>query len=189
MHHSLLHLVAATAKMLVDRTLEIDDSSRTVLNASSATIANVQRASRSSRSPLRYFSLPHGSIYVLPKADISRSEPYLIRDRLLVLFYFESLCQTLRTKRHRADLQIHCFGDNYTGLARSKVSLQLGPCAKPGLTFPFTALFTYVSRSRMSFSALRHTQSRKFGFPIRGHICAISSGDPNPANPSSRFTY
>jgi len=50
----------------------------------------------------------------------------LIRDRLLILF--PSL--SIRFRERSANLQIDCFGNNYAGLARSKVSFRLGPCAR-----------------------------------------------------------
>jgi len=34
----------------------------------------------------------------------------------------------------------------------------------------------------MFFNILQHTQPRKFGFPIRGHIYDLELADPNPAS-------
>jgi len=69
--------------------------------------------------------------------DLHTAESRCVKVRALLdqsstlSFISESLCQTLRTKR-RADLQIRCFGENYTGHARLKVSLRLAPCKKSG---------------------------------------------------------
>ncbi|XP_070170716.1 uncharacterized protein [Polyergus mexicanus] len=42
-----------------------------------------------------------------------------------VSFISESLCQTMRTKRSRASLHVQCFGERYSGVAKSQVSLTL----------------------------------------------------------------
>lgn len=67
-------------------------------------------------------------------------------------FISESLCQALRTKRQRTDLQIRCFGDKFTGMARSSVSLLLTPRSKSVPNFPLTA---YVFQRITSYAASR----------------------------------
>ncbi|XP_070170737.1 uncharacterized protein [Polyergus mexicanus] len=42
-----------------------------------------------------------------------------------VSFISESLCQTMHTKRSRASLHVQCFGERYSGVAKSQVSLTL----------------------------------------------------------------
>jgi len=91
-----------------------------------------------------------------------------------VSFISASLCRTLRTKRQRVDLQIRCFGDNFTGFARSKVSLRLGPCAKPGPTFPFTA---YVFQRITTYAA-----SQVRFPPSWPHLRDLELADPDPAS-------
>jgi len=87
-------------------------------------------------------------------------------------FISESLCQTPRTKRQRADLQIDCFGDTYASLARSKVSFLLGPCAKSGLKFT-----TYVFQG-ITIYATSHIR-----FPHSWpHLRNLELADPNPAS-------
>jgi len=77
-----------------------------------------------------------------------------------VSFISESLCQTLRTKRQRA-APIRYFGDNYIGRARSKVSFRLGPCAKSGTTFSFTAyVFQRITTYADSVSPLLAISAR-----------------------------
>jgi len=152
-HHSLLHPAAATVPTPVNQAPEIDDSSRTVSTTSPATVANVQNAQAE--------AVPVQVLLATVWVDLHTTEDWRFKVRALLdqgstlSFIFKSLCQTLRTKRQRADLQIRCFGDNFTGLARSKVSLRLGPCTKPGPTFPFTA---YVFQ-RITTYALQLTGS------------------------------
>lgn len=89
-------------------------------------------------------------------------------------FISESLCQTLRTKRQRAELHIRCFGEKYTGLAKSRVSLQLAPCAKSAPMFPLTA---YVFQRITSYAA---SQIRSLAtWP---HLRDLPLADPNPAS-------
>jgi len=92
----------------------------------------------------------------------------------ILSFISTSLCRTLRTKRQRVDLQIHCFGDNFTGFARSKVSLRLGPYAKPRPTFPFTA---YVFQRITTYAVLQV----RFP-PSWPHLCDLELADPDSAS-------
>jgi len=57
-------------------------------------------------------------------------------------------------KRQCADLQIRCFGENYTDHARAKVSLRLAPCIKFGPMFLLMRTFFSVLRDLTS-SVLR----------------------------------
>jgi len=171
-HHSLLHSAVATAPMPVDQALEVDDSSQTLSTAPSPTVANVQNA-QAQVAPVQV-------LLATAWVELYTTEGRRFKVRTLfdqgstLSFISESLCQTLRTKRQGADLQIRCFGDNYTGLARSKVSLRLGPCAKPGFTFPFTA---YVFQRITTYAA---SQMRlPYSWP---HLRDLELADPNPAS-------
>lgn len=89
-------------------------------------------------------------------------------------FISESLCQLMRTKRHRADLQIRCFGHKYTGAAKSKVSLELSPCSKATPIFPFTA-YVYQRLTSYAASQIRPLES----WP---HLRNLPLADPDPAS-------
>jgi len=134
-HHSLLHVAAATVKAPVNQALEVDDT-KAVANASSALTTNVQNVQEEIALVRALLATAWINLYT-PKDQCLKVRILLDRGST-VSFISESLCQTLRTKRQRAEFQIRYFGDNYTGLARSKISLRLGSCAKSG-TVTFTA--------------------------------------------------
>jgi len=64
------------------------------------------------------------------------------------------------------------FGDTYAGLARSKVSFRLGPCAKPGLKFT-TYVFQRITTYTTSQIRFPHSWS---------HLHNLELADPNPAS-------
>jgi len=64
----------------------------------------------------------------------------LLDQGFIFSFISESLGQALRTNRQRTDLKIKCFGEQFTGSARSCVSLRLTPRSKPKPTFPLDSL-------------------------------------------------
>jgi len=184
MHHSLLHLVAATVQTPVDRTLEVDDSSWTVSNASPDTVANVQNAQAEVASVQVRLATAWVDLYT---SEGRRFKVRALLDQGSTLsFISEFLCQTLRTKRQHADLQIRCFWDNYTGLARSKVTLQLGPFANPDLCFrsqriSFNALrslvnsiSSYVTTSARSWAGSKSRESAADSFTNRGRSVWIA---------------
>ncbi|KYN12351.1 hypothetical protein ALC57_15464 [Trachymyrmex cornetzi] len=67
-------------------------------------------------------------------------------------FVSQSLCQTLRTKRQRSNLQVTCFGEKFTDVARSRVVLTLKPCSSAEPGFP---LHAYVFQNITSYAASR----------------------------------
>jgi len=125
MHHSLLYLAEGEiANIIIDLALAVDDTESQ--KGSNASFSQSLRSlmfkphKRKFRVRLMYFSLPHGRIFTPRKAATLKSARYST-----LSFIFESLSRTLRTTRQRADLQIRCFGEDYTGHARSKVALSL----------------------------------------------------------------
>ncbi|XP_029175539.1 uncharacterized protein LOC114944006 [Nylanderia fulva] len=86
-------------------------------------------------------------------------------------FISETLCQTIRTRRQRTDLQIKGFGEKYTGSARSRVSLKLTPCDKSNPVFPVTA---YVFHRITSYAATRIQPVNSWP-----HLQGLSLADPS----------
>jgi hypothetical protein len=76
-------------------------------------------------------------------------------------------------KRQRADFQIRCFGENYTGHARSEVSLKLALYIKSGPMFPLTA-YVFVC-----IMYVCHTRFRKFSSSTPSYTYAILFADSN----------
>ncbi|XP_029159098.1 uncharacterized protein LOC114931287 [Nylanderia fulva] len=64
----------------------------------------------------------------------------------------------MRTKRHRAGWKIHCFGEKFSGIARSRVNLSFASCNGEGPAFPFTA-FVYQKITAYTTSQTRPVKS------------------------------
>ncbi|XP_071580298.1 uncharacterized protein, partial [Temnothorax nylanderi] len=88
-------------------------------------------------------------------------------------FISESLCQTMRTRRHRAALKIHCFGEKFNGVARSQVNLALAPCDKQGPIFPFSG---YVYQRITSYTASQQKPAAMWP-----HLRDLPLADPDPS--------
>ncbi|XP_024886699.1 uncharacterized protein LOC112464122 [Temnothorax curvispinosus] len=88
-------------------------------------------------------------------------------------FIPESLCQTMRTKRYRAALKIHCFGEKFNGVARSQVNLTLAPCDKQGPIFPFSG---YVYQRITSYTASQTQPAAMWP-----HLRDLPLADPDPS--------
>ncbi|XP_067205326.1 uncharacterized protein [Linepithema humile] len=89
-------------------------------------------------------------------------------------FISESLCQTIRTKRQRTDLQIKGFGEKYTGSAKSRVSLRMTPCAKSDPAFPIT-VYVFPKITLYAASRIQPVES----WP---HLKNLSLADPDPSS-------
>ncbi|XP_029177615.1 uncharacterized protein LOC114945521 [Nylanderia fulva] len=89
-----------------------------------------------------------------------------------VSFISESLCQTLRTKRYRARLLVHCFGEQYSGVAKAQVPLKLEPCQTQGPSLPLNA-FVYQKITSYAGSRIKPLDS----WP---HLCGLNLADPDP---------
>ncbi|XP_071577344.1 uncharacterized protein [Temnothorax nylanderi] len=91
-------------------------------------------------------------------------------------FLSESLCQILRTKRHRANIKINGFGDKCSGYAKSYVSLTLEPCHGQGPRLPLTG---YVFDKLTSY-----TGSRTRPLDSWSLLRELDLADPDPSDPS-----
>lgn len=91
-------------------------------------------------------------------------------------FISELLCQIMRTKRHRANLKIHCFGEKFGGLAKSCVNLSLAPCDGQGPSFPLTG---YVYQKITSYAASTAKLAE-----LWPHLRDLKLADPNPSGSS-----
>ncbi|XP_029178110.1 uncharacterized protein LOC114945917 [Nylanderia fulva] len=89
-------------------------------------------------------------------------------------FISEALCQTIRARRQRADLQIKGFREKFTGSAKSRVSLRLTPYDKSDPAFPFTA---YLFQRITSYAASRIQPVESWP-----HLKDLSLADPNPSS-------
>ncbi|XP_070165291.1 uncharacterized protein [Polyergus mexicanus] len=90
-----------------------------------------------------------------------------------VSFISESLCQTMRTKRSRASLHVQCFGERYSGIAKSQVSLTLESCNGRGSsTFSLTA---FVYQKITSYAG-----SRTKTVDYWPHLRKLPLADPDP---------
>jgi len=91
-----------------------------------------------------------------------------------VSFISESLCQTMRTKRFRATLQVHCFGEQYSDVAKSRVFLTLAPCNGQGYAFPLNA---FVYQKITSYAG-----SRSKSIDSWPHLHNLNLADPDPCS-------
>ncbi|XP_070170685.1 uncharacterized protein [Polyergus mexicanus] len=90
-----------------------------------------------------------------------------------VSFISESLCQTMRTKRSRASLHVQCFGERYSGVAKSQVSLTFESCNGRGSsTFSLTA-FVYQKITSYAGAKTKTVDC----WP---HLRKLSLADPDP---------
>ncbi|XP_070169704.1 uncharacterized protein [Polyergus mexicanus] len=90
-----------------------------------------------------------------------------------VSFISESLCQTMRTKRSLASLHVQCFGERYSGVAKSQVSLTLESCNGRGSsTFSLTA---FVYQKITSYAG-----SKTKTVDYWPHLRKLSLADPDP---------
>ncbi|XP_070169361.1 uncharacterized protein [Polyergus mexicanus] len=90
-----------------------------------------------------------------------------------VSFISESLCQTMHTKRSRASLHVQCFGERYSGVAKSQVFFTLESCNGRGSsTFSFTA-FVYQKITSYAGSKTKTVDC----WP---HLRKLSLADPDP---------
>lgn len=89
-----------------------------------------------------------------------------------VSFISQSLYQTMRTKHYRANLQVHCFGEQYGGVAKTRVALTLKSCNEPGSSFPMIA---YVYQKITSYAGSRSQPVNSWP-----HLKNLTLADPDP---------
>lgn len=89
-------------------------------------------------------------------------------------FISESHCQTMRVKRRRANLRIHCFGETFGGVVRSCVDLVLAATTGRGPSFPFTG---YVHQCITAYAASRARPTE-----VWPHLKDLPLADPDYKN-------
>lgn len=82
----------------------------------------------------------------------------------------------MRTKRLRANLKIHCFGEKFSGFAKSCVNLSLAPCDGQGPSFPLTG---YVYQRITSYATSTAKPAE-----LWPHLRDLKLADPNPSDSS-----
>lgn len=80
----------------------------------------------------------------------------------------------MRTKRHRAGLKINCFGDKFSGVAKSCVRVSLAPGSGQGPSFPFIG---YVYQKITAYTA---SQTRPA--ELWTHLRDLPLADPDPSS-------
>lgn len=88
-------------------------------------------------------------------------------------FISESLCQLMGTKRHRTNLQVRCFGEKFSSIAKTCVNLTLAPCIWQGQTFPLKG---YVYQRITSYAASRIRSIDQWP-----HLRDLPLADPDPS--------
>ncbi|KYN09171.1 hypothetical protein ALC57_18726 [Trachymyrmex cornetzi] len=158
-HHSLLHFsnnvkadaTATSSKIRAEAQPFTPTASNAPVAASSNHVTNT-------RTGLPADTVPSNVLLAIAWVDVHTTEGRSFKVRALLdqgstfSFISQSLCQTLRTKRQRSNLQVTCFGEKFTGVARSRVVLTLKPCSSAEPGFP---LHAYVFQNITSYAASR----------------------------------
>ncbi|KAH0944391.1 hypothetical protein HN011_008228 [Eciton burchellii] len=115
----------------------------------------------------------HHSLLHLAVSEIADVQVTLT-DVSRALDVLRAIAWTLRPTRPCTDLQIHRFGKNYTGHARSKVVFGLTPCNQSKPLFPLTA---YICKNLLLYTAsvVRPPE----WWP---HLRGLPLEDPHPTN-------
>jgi len=179
-HHTLLHL--GNSDNHEDSAYSASGKSDAPLNSSTESsapatpivpVANVQTVPSSE-------NMPPNTLLATAWVDLHTHEGRCLKVRALLdqgstfSFISEFLCQALRTKRQRTDLRIKCFGEKYTGMAKSRVSLKLTPRSQSNPSFPLVA---YVYQRITSYAA-----SQIQPFESWPHLKGLSFADPDPSS-------
>lgn len=114
------------------------------------------------------------------QVNLRTAENRVVRVRALLdqgstySFMSESLCQTLRTRRYRANLQINCFGDQISGRSKAYVPVTLEPCQSQR---PVFAVNVYVFPKLTAYTGAQ-------GRPLASwpHLTGLPLADPAPSN-------
>ncbi|XP_076299895.1 uncharacterized protein LOC143218550 [Lasioglossum baleicum] len=178
-HHSLLHRAAgspskatnAINKTSVNDHVDKESSSNDSCSASQVLVQTVLPAD---------LSVPN-TLLATAWVVLRTAEGRAFRLRALLdqgascSFITESVCQLMRTKRYRTRLQIQCFGDQYNGLAKSRVSVTLESCHNSKVSFPLSA-FVY---QRITAYAGSKSRVDLQSWP---HLRNLQLADPNPSS-------
>ncbi|XP_071629518.1 uncharacterized protein [Temnothorax longispinosus] len=182
-HHTLLHIEfdEGSKKQNPSAIASITEPSNPVALPAPSTPSTVASASVQTVHPSRGLTKPPPQV-LLATAWIKLTTPEGRAFKLRALldqgstysFISESLCQIMRTRRYRAGLKIHCFGEKFSGMAKSRVHLTLAPCSGQGPTFPFTG-YVYQKITSYSASQTRPTE-------LWPHLHDLKLADPEPSS-------
>ncbi|XP_029167680.1 uncharacterized protein LOC114938093 [Nylanderia fulva] len=178
-HHTLLHYASGQASDINESSASTRTSIPPISKTDSSPVSD--NAAVASVQTIKPPSIASPTILLATAwVDVHTAEGRSFKVRTLLdqgsnfSFISEALCQTIRTGRQRANLQIKGFGEKYIGAARSRMSLRLTPCKKSNPAFPITA---YVFQRITSYAASR-TQ------PVDSwpHLQGLSLADPDPSS-------
>ncbi|XP_011884042.1 PREDICTED: uncharacterized protein LOC105571179 [Vollenhovia emeryi] len=177
-HHTLLHrdsnaTVPNTGKnSTAEKKMTISaPSSSLAAPESKPAVASVQTVSAPIKNPPTVLL---ATAWVILRTNEGRSFKVraLLDQGSAVSFVSETLCQTMRTKRYRANLRVHCFGERYSGVAKSRVSLILSSCNGQGPSFPLNA---FIYQKITSYAV-----SRNKSIDSWPHLSNLSLADADP---------
>ncbi|XP_029156123.1 uncharacterized protein LOC114946183 [Nylanderia fulva] len=178
-HHSLLHSANHQASADDDKPESNKTGAATIAKTDTSCV--LEKAAVASVQTVKPPSVTTPTVLLATAwVDVHTAEGRCFKVRALLdqgsnfSFISEALCQTMRAKRQRADLQIKGFGEKFTGSAKSRVSLRLTHCDKSDPTFPFTA---YVFQRITSYAASRIQPVESWP-----HLKGLSLADPDPSS-------
>ncbi|XP_029171618.1 uncharacterized protein LOC114940982 [Nylanderia fulva] len=126
--------------------------------------------------------LPKNSTVLLTTAwvNLRTRENRIVRVRALLdqgathTFITETLAQSLHTSRQRTTLPVTCFGERYSGTAKTMIRLSLEPCVTNDIFLPVAA---YVFNRITSYGA-----SKRSRVPDWPHLQGLDLADADPTD-------
>ncbi|XP_029164258.1 uncharacterized protein LOC114935569 [Nylanderia fulva] len=126
--------------------------------------------------------LPKNSTVLLATAwvNLRTRKNRIVRVRALLdqgathTFITETLAQLLHTSRQRTTLPVTCFGERYSGTAKTMIRLSLKPCVTNDISLPVAA---YVFNWITSYGA-----SKRSPVPDWPHLQRLDLADADPTN-------
>lgn len=176
-HHSTLHAVNSD-----DQKEPVSQATATAVNANNFVVASGVAVANVQTVQTQCTPTPN-VLLATAWVDLHTAEGRRFKVRALLdqgstfSFVSESLSQIMRTKRYCAELRIRCFGEKYTGIAKSRVSLRLSPCAQQTPLFPLIHLTAYVYQRITSYAASQIQPINSWS-----HLRDLSLADPNPTS-------
>jgi len=175
-HHTTLHRESPSENDAVSSTSVSAAPSDTINQSTSETKPPIASVQTVQSNPV----LPGSVLLATAWVNVSTPEGRVLRTRALLdqgstfSFVSESLCQSLRVRRHWANLQIRCFGEKYSGIARSRVHLQLSSRFEDEQSFP---LIAYTYQRITSYAATRTRPLQNWP-----HLHDLLLADPDPSS-------
>ncbi|XP_029178118.1 uncharacterized protein LOC114945928 [Nylanderia fulva] len=179
MHHTLLHSAYYGASVSTEASAATTSESASSVSNDSLVPPKVPPVASVQTVPPS-LDRPPNVLLATAWVDLHTEEGRCLKVRALLdqgstfSFISESLSQALRTKRQRANLQIKCFGEKFTGTAKSRLTLRLTPRSKADPSFPLEA---YVYQRITSYAA-----SQVQPFETWPHLQGLSFADPDPSS-------